>query len=206
MKITEINKNKGTRYTVYVDDEYFYILDSEIIALYGLKVGKECDQELLDEIKQAAQRRKAKERALYLLEYRDHSFSELVKKLEKSVDEDIAIETADKMVDFGFLNDQRYCNRLAHEYLTIKKWGSYKVKFELSKKGFARELIEDSIESNLETIDTYEIIQELVQKKYYKYLTDKKGFKKVTDALIRLGHNYSDVNEVLSEYDEEIEY
>lgn len=200
MKITEITKNKGTRYTVYVDGEYYYIFDIEIISQYNLKEGMECDAEFLGQLKDSAQRRKAKERALYLLEYRDHSYSELVKKLEKSVDEDIAYETADKMVELGFLNDERYCKRLCQSYFTVKKWGQYRVKSELYKKGFDKELIEQSIADVLEDVDIYDTIKQLIESKYYKYLTDIKGVKKATDALVRLGHSYSDIKDVINEY------
>ena len=203
MRITNIEKNKGTRYTVFVDGEYFYILDSQIIADYSLKVGSECTPELLEEILLSAQRRKAKERALYLLEYRDHSYAELVKKLEKSVNYEIAVETADKMVRYGFINDERYCKRLAHNYMTVKHWGAYRVRSELFKKGFSKELISEAVDECLETVDIYQIIRELIEKKYLKYLTDIKGVKKTTDALVRMGHSYSDVKEVVSEYTDE---
>ncbi len=189
---------------MFVDGEYFYILDSEIIAQYSLRVGSVCTPELLEEILLCAQRRKAKERALYLLEYRDHSYAELVKKLEKSVDHEIAVETADKMVSYGFINDEHYCRRLAHDYMTVKRWGAYRVRSELFKKGFSRELIDSSLDECFETIDIYKIIRELIEKKYLKYLTDAKGIKKTTDALVRLGHSYSDVKEVISEYTDEI--
>lgn len=204
MTVTKIEKNKATRYTVFVDGEYFYILDSEIISQYALKVGSECTPELLEEILVCAKRRKAKERALYLLEYRDHSYAELVKKLEKSVDYEIAVETADKMAEYGFVNDERYCRRLARDYMTVKRWGAYRVRSELFKKGFSRELIDAALDDCLETIDIYEIIRELIEKKYLKYLTGIKGVKKTTDALVRLGHSYSDVKEVISEYTDEI--
>lgn len=206
MRVTEITKNKGSRYTVYVDGEYFYILDAEIIDMYSLKTGSECTPELLREIKRAADYRKARERALYLLEYRDHSYFELVEKLEKSVDYDIAAKTAAKMAELGFLNDDRYCRRLAKEYMTVKRWGVYRVKAQLRKKGFDRELIDQAVSECLDTVDIYDVIRQLVEKKYLKYLTDQKGIKKTTDALVRQGHSYSDIKEVLAEYTDNDEY
>ena len=97
MKITGIEKKQGTRYTVYVDGEYWYILDVEIIASVNLTEGMEVSEAFLEELLRRAQVRKARERALYLLSYRDHSRKELVDKLLQSVDEDIALQTADKM-------------------------------------------------------------------------------------------------------------
>ena len=97
MEITEITPAKGTRYTVSVDGEYWYILDEEIIAANQLQPGVQVTSELLDRLKEQAERRKAKERALYLLSYRDHSRGELVEKLCKSVSLEIAEETAEQI-------------------------------------------------------------------------------------------------------------
>ena len=93
---------------MYVDGLYWASLDPEVIVDSSLKEDLECSEEFLEEIKHRADVRRAKERALYLLEYRDHSRRELVDKLKKDVDEEIAQATADKMEEFGFLDDGRY--------------------------------------------------------------------------------------------------
>lgn len=208
MIITGIEKNKGTRYTVYVDGEYFYIFDVQILYDFGIKVGLECSEEFLSNVMNAAKRRKAKERALYLLQYRDHSYHELVEKLVKSVDDiDIAEETADKMAKLGFLDDQRYCERLAGEYIVSKKYGVYKAKFELSKKGFDKKLIDECVEAAAEDVDFVEIICGIIESKYKNCLSDRKSIKKTTDALFRRGFSYDDIKQAMDVYaDEHDEY
>ena len=81
MKITEIEKKSKTRYTVYVDGEYFYILDAEILTEHHVRAGMEVTEAFLEQLKAAAQLRRARERAFYLLSYRDHSEKELYQKL-----------------------------------------------------------------------------------------------------------------------------
>ena len=54
MKITAIEKNKGSRYTIYVDDDYWYILDYELIVMNGLRVGLECDEAFLEDLREQA--------------------------------------------------------------------------------------------------------------------------------------------------------
>jgi len=61
MKITALTKSKGTRFRVDVDDEYWYILDAELIYQFGLKTGLEVEESFLEEVKNAAERRKARE-------------------------------------------------------------------------------------------------------------------------------------------------
>lgn len=204
MKITNIEKYKGTRHIVYVDDEYWYILDIEIIASNGLKAGLECDKDFLENIKYKAEIRKAKERALYLLSYRDHSKSELIKKLEKNVSEQVAVLTAEKMQEFGYLDDEKYAEKLAKDLILRKKLGYRRALYQMTLKGLDKDLCEEVLEE-LEN-DPVEIIEKLVEKKYAKYLVDQKGKNKVINALLRLGHNYSDIKVVIDEYMDEVDY
>ena len=203
MEITDIEKKKGTRYTVYIDHEYWYIVDVQIIVDCGLKVGNTYNEDELLEIKRTADHRKAKERALYLLGYRDHSRRELIDKLCKSVDEDIAEDIADRMMELGFLDDRKYAEKLVQAYFLRKHLGARRVRYDVSMKGVDRDIVDECIKEALEEIDVIDIIRTLVERKYARYLGDQKGTKKTVDALMRLGHNYGDIKEVLDEYDDE---
>lgn len=204
MKITKIEKYKGTRYVVDIDNEYWYILDIEIIAYNNLQVGLECDFEFLEKIKYKAELRKAKERALYLLSYRDHSKAELIKKLQKNVSEQVAFLTADKMQEFGYLDDEKYAEKLAKDLILRKKLGYKRALYEMTLKGLEKDLCEEILEQI--DNDPVKIIQNLIEKKYAKYLVDPKGKNKVINAILRLGHSYSDIKIVIDEYMDEVDY
>ena len=45
----------------------------------------------------------------------------------------------------------------------------------------------------------------MVEKKYARYLVDRKGVQKVKNALVRQGYSYSDINAVLENYLDEVE-
>lgn len=201
MKITDIVKSKSTRYTIYVDDEYWYILDIEIIAQNHLKVGDEIDEETLDTIKSQAERRKGRERAYYLLGYRDHSQKELYDKLLKSVREEIAAEIVALVTEQGLVDDEKYALKLAHYYLEKKKWGAKKAVYEMQKKGIGKEMALNAI-SECDT-NSVEQITAVIDKKYYRYLSDDidgKGKQKVIAGLMRLGYSYSDIKIAIDEY------
>lgn len=200
MRITNIEKGKGRRYKVYVDGLYWASLDPEVIVDSSLKEDLECSEEFLEEIKYRADVRRAKERALYLLEYRDHSRKELIDKLKKDVDEEIAASTADKMEEFGFLDDGRYAEKLARDLLTRKRLGRRRAFYELQRKGIERELAERVLDEA--EVDPADQLGELIAKKYARYLGDEKGRKKVISALFRLGHSYEDVKRALQQYEE----
>ena len=107
MVITDIFKKQGTRYQIELDGAYWTIIDVEIIADFHLKKGMEVTEEMQEKVQRAADYRRGKERALYLLGYRDHCRKDLVDKLSKNIDRDLAEEIADKMEELGFLDDPK---------------------------------------------------------------------------------------------------
>ncbi len=203
MKITSIEKKSGTRYNVDVDGEYFYILDIEIIAKNNLSVGKEVTYEQLEDLKLQAEKRRARERAYYLLSYRDHSGKELYDKLCKNVSSQIAAQTVANMVEQGFVNDEQYAKKLAAYFLKTKCVGQKKAFFEMRKRGLDTALIQEAL--NECDVDPTEQITKLIDKKYYRYLGDYKGNQKGIAALLRQGFSYDDIKSAIERYNIEIE-
>ncbi|MFZ2538693.1 MAG: regulatory protein RecX [Oscillospiraceae bacterium] len=198
MKITDIVKAKGSRYTIFVDDEYWYILDLEIIMANGLKISTKVDEDFLEDLMMQAERRKARERAYYLLGYRDHSKKELYDKLLKSARPQIAMDIIIMVEEQGLLNDEDYAGKLARYYMLSKKWGAKKAYYEMLKRGIDKELILSAIDEC--DVDFVEQIKEIIDKKYYDCLEDYKGKQKLIAALMRLGYAYDDIKTAISEY------
>ncbi|MEG1996248.1 MAG: regulatory protein RecX [Oscillospiraceae bacterium] len=198
MKITDIQKANGSRYTIFIDDEYWYILDGEIILANNLRVGAEVSQQQLDDYKQQAQVRKARERAFYLISYRDHSQKEMFNKLKKSVDEKVAAQTVAMLVKQGLIDDTAYAQKLSDYYLITKKWGKRKAMYEMLNKGIDKELITASLDEC--EVDTSANIIEIIEQKYYDKLTDYNDRQKVIAALMRRGYVYSQIKTAIDEY------
>lgn len=200
MKITAIEKAKGQRYTVYVDDEYWYILDLEILVQNGLKPGREVDEEELEDLKRQAERRRARERAYYLLGYRDHSSRELYDKLLKSARPEIAAEIVALMQEQGYLDDAKYAQKLARYYLETKRWGGRRACLEMVRKGIGREAAQEAVAAC--GVDPRAQIAAVIDKKYAGYLEtgEYKDRQKVVAALMRLGYSYDDIKAAVAEY------
>ena len=145
--------------------------------------------------------KKARERALYLLTARDYSFAELYKKLAANYDEEICVSVCSEMAERGYINDLGYAERKARELFEVKGFGVYRVKRELTLKGLSNDIIEAALELYEDDEAALERLEELVARKYERYLTDEKGVKRVKSALARLGYSFGDIDAVLELYD-----
>ena len=198
MRITKIEHKSGTRYTLYVDEQYFYIFDIEILETFGIHEGMEVDISLLRKMKTKAEIRKARERAFYLLSYRDYSSQELYQKLCKSVHPKVAAYTIEKMISLSLINDEAYAQKLALFYLKQKGWSARKALYEIRRKGIEPELAKQAIENC--HIAPHQQILSLLQTKYASVLRKPNGENKVLQALARLGFSYADSKTALAEY------
>lgn len=198
-----IEKYKGNTFLVEMSDGETCFFNIETVMKFNLKAGLDVPYEAIEEIKKADQLRKARERALYLLDYRDYCFVELYKKLEANYDEDVCLEVLNWLCENGLVNDRRYAQRLGEKLVVTKGFGYYRAKQEMLLKGLDRELVEEVLCEYED--DTLERLEELVERKYSHKIYDEKSLNKVKNALVRQGYSYSDVNAVLSgiEFDEE---
>lgn len=191
MIITSVEKYKGTTYAVAFGDEKIF-LHRDIVADFGLRSGADIDSERYAEIIKASERRRATERALYLLDYRDHSYVELFKKLRENYDEETCYYVTDKLAGLGMINDRRYAENLARKYIEVKKFGFYRASREMYQKGLDRELVDEVLSAYSE--GTVERICEIIEKKYSGILDDRDKVRKMKNALVRQGYSYDDIN------------
>lgn len=205
LHITAIEKAKKKGYHLFVEDEYALTVSAEILAETGLRTGQEITPQRLDEIRLLCDRRRARERALYLLESRSHSEKELFDKLCRNVDEAVAAEITAKMVDLGLVDDESYARRWASMLFREKKYGPRRIRQSLMQKGFDRLLIDTVLEEMREEYspeDTDEQLQAIIARKYARYLEDDdpKNRSRVINGLLRLGYDYEQIRTALRNY------
>lgn len=201
MQITAIEEKRKGLSAVYIDGEYAMKLDTFALAKSGVKVGSEIDDDRLHEIVIESNLSRAKEKALYLLEYRSRSRNELVEKIKPLYGDDAAEAAADKMVQLGLVDDEKFARDFAEELFHRKKYAPKRVGYELLRKGIDREIIDEVIEEL--TPDPEEQIRSLLETKFRNKLGDIKSRRKTANALAALGYSYYDINSVLSEYEDE---
>lgn len=195
MLIKSIVKYKGSTYEVsFLDYDSIY-LNSETILQFGLTSNMDISLERLNQVVYADTLRKARERALYLLDYKDYSYIQLYEKLEVTYPQDICLDVLSKLVELGIVNDNRYAKNLAERLILVKKYGSYRAIRELTLKGIDKDLAEEVVSYYDDT--QLERLEDLINSKYSRYLVDDKGLNKVKNALVRLGYSYDLINQVL---------
>lgn len=202
MLITAIEEKKKGMSAVYIDGEFAMKLDTFTLAHEGIKIGTEIDDDTLHELVKASNLSRAKEKAMYLLEYRSRSRYELIEKITPLYGAEAAEAVADRMVELGLVDDERFAHDFAEELFTKKRFAQRRVEYELSRKGIDKEVIELVIEQL--TPDPEEQIRSLLETKYRNKIGDVNSRRKTANALAALGYSYYDINSVLSEYEDEI--
>lgn len=206
MIVTDVSPFKGSMMCVELSggglaQEMRIYIHSEIIRKYNVAKGMELSEEEADRLIYENDLRRARERALYLMESRDHSYRELFDKLEKNYSEDICFEVCNRLAEIGVINDRRYAEKLCRQLFEVKKLGRYRVKQEMRLRGLGAEIIEEAMENFSEEDEPFERLEKLVEQKYERYLTDRKGVEKVKNALARKGYSFGEIKEVLDLYD-----
>lgn len=201
MIIDGISPFKGSAMCVELADGRKYYLNKNIVADSGLCKDAEISDDEMERLVYRNDLRRARERALYLLEGQDYSYGGLFDKLERSYSEEICFEVCDGLVSTGLLDDRRYARKLCRSLFESKKLGIYRVKREMRVKGIPDEIIDEITDEFSEEDDSFSRLEELVEQKYERFLTDRKGVIKVKNALVRKGYSYDEINEVLDLYD-----
>ena len=202
MKITSVMRYKGSTYEAEHDDGRKLYLHADIITDFGIHAGMETDRDTLRKIIYASNFRRAYQRALYLLDYRDYTYSEMYKKLiENYKSEPLCTAVMKRLTEHGFIDDVRYAERMARKLVEVKKYGYRRSKREIMQKGIDQFTAEDALTPYSEAY--HDNIMELLRTKHSRYLIDRedrKSIEKVKSALVRYGYDFTEINRAVKEY------
>ena len=204
MKITA-EKGKQNKIHVHCNGEYVFTVDAEYWFSSPYCTVKEIDdEEELAAFYDAVGSRSAFIAGLRLLSYRDHSEKEMVQKLvQKGHRKSYAVNAVEKLKEYRYIDDERVAEIYAKDLFERKGMSINGIVSELCRKGISREIACNAAEK-LDNDPILRII-DLIDKKYHRYLNDKKGVKKTVAALQRLGYRWSDINSALRQYQIETE-
>lgn len=198
MKILQLLTITKQKIQIITDEQPPFVLYKGEVARFGLEEGKELSDIVFEKIEKDVLLKRAKLRALHLLTSRDHTESELEKKLAKNGYTPWVIKTAMAYVkSFHYLDDERF----AASYVSCYggKKSKKQLEYELMKKGVSREVIEQC--SELEEQDETSVILKILKKRCPCPTEDQqKQIRKQYAYLVGKGFSGNVVWSVLSEY------
>lgn len=201
MTVTKLEAVTKTRYKVFLDGEFAFVLYKGELSRYGITQGALLEAHIYDEVMKDVILKRAKLRAMHLLEDMDRTESGLREKLTLGLYPAEAIEGAVGYVkSFGYIDDLRY----AKQYVNSRKQSKSRREIYalLCGKGISKEKIEAAFEECYETDGEKDAIRRLIHKKRKNPSQLTEELSKLYGYLSRKGFRYDDIRQVIQNYDE----
>ena len=200
MELTAAEPPRRGLVQLFLDGEAAVKLDAQVFLQSGLKPGDQVSDQELFELIQASDARRAQEKALYLLEYRNYSKRELTEKIARTAaSREAAQAAAGRMEELGLIDDRRFGEDYARELFSRKGYGARRAAQELRRKGLDQELVQELVEKYGSPEQRGENIRRVLEKKYPGWREDEKVRRRAFAALQRLGYSYQEVREAMGQ-------
>lgn len=201
MVVTNIEAVTNAKYKIYIEGEYAFVLYKKELSHYHIAVGQEIEEKVYREIRTEIVAKRAKLRAMHLLNAMGRTELQLRQKLERDgYPEDIIEGAVSYVKSFGYVNDENYA-RVFIEGRKDKK--SRKELFAaLVQKGIDKEVVERVFEEYYEEDDARSAIAKILKKRHYDpENSDRKEMQKIFCFLTRKGFRHEDIFSVAEKLD-----
>lgn len=197
MKVTKIESVTKTKFKVYVEEQFAFVLYKSELSRYRIVTDEEITEDTFQKIKKEVILKRAKLRALHLLNDMDRTEAQLRTKLKQGLyTEDIIEQTIEYVKSFGYIGDASYARRYIQS--RQKNKSKKEIYVELCKKGVAKEEIDSAMEECYENHGEEEAIRTLLRKKKYnpEQATEAEA-QKIYGYLARKGFSYDQIRQVI---------
>lgn len=143
MRVTRIEELSRSRYKVYVDDSFAFVLYKGELRLYGIREDEELAEQAHAQIMGEVLPKRASLRCMNLLKSRAYTESQLRRKLEEGLYPEESIDAAIQYVkSYHYVDDARF----ARDYIVNQKEKKSRrvIEMDLAAKGVSRELVEEA--------------------------------------------------------------
>ena len=197
MQITDIKSVSKTKFKVYLDGQFAFTLYKGELFRYRIQEDGELSEEVYQEIREKVVLKRAKLRAMHLLNDMDRTESQLrTKLLNGDYPADIVDEAIAYVKSFGYINDESYIRRFIESRKNSKS--KKEIYALLMKKGVDMEQVQEILSEYYGAEDSLNAIRDLLRKKRYdpKSATDQET-RKIYGYLARKGFGYEDIRQVI---------
>ncbi len=201
MIVTKTEAVTKTKYKVFIDEQFAFVLYKGELSRYHIAEGMEIEREIYEKIRTEVILKRAKLRALHLLNDMGRTEEQLRTKLKLgNYPEDIVENAIDYVKSFGYINDAAY----ARNFIESRKDKKSKKELYalLCQKGIKNDEIEAAFEECYECEDSKAAIERILRKKKYDPDTaDQVETRKILGYLTRKGFRYEDIRQVIHVYE-----
>ena len=169
MIVTDIVEYTKAKYKIFIDGEFAFVLYKGELRQFNIRKGEELDEDAHSKILEEILPKRAKLRAMHLLEKRPYTEKVLRDKLKESFyGEEVIDQAIDYLKGYKYIDDYSYACQYLYTYSgtkTVKK-----MEQDLMIKGIKKDTIREAIESCKdagELVDEKAMIRDLLRKKNY---------------------------------------
>ena len=129
---------------------------------------------------------------------REYCSSDILKKLVDATDGDRAksVEILSVLVEERYVDDLRYASAYARDKAALAGWGEAKIRYMLSSKGIATDLIAKAMEE-IDDVKASSRLEKLMENKYRSLKEDPQCRLKMLRFGLGRGYSYDEVSKVL---------
>ncbi|MCI8638223.1 MAG: regulatory protein RecX [Coprococcus sp.] len=193
MEVTRIEPVTKTKYKIYIDEQPAFVLYKGELRRFRLKEQETISEETIRIIKEQILLKRAKLRALHLLNDMARTECQLRDKLKKNgYPEDIVDKVLDYVKSFGYINDEAYIRSFIQS--KKEKKSRRELYALLAQKGLDRETVGRILEEVYEDHTEEEAVLEVLRKKRWNQEeADDKQKQKMYAYLARKGFRHEDI-------------
>ena len=190
--VKEIEAVGKGRYRVQFDTGVTCLLYRKEMSSFSIEKGKEITAQQYQGLLEEVVGKRAKKRALHLLEQMDRTEKQLRDKLLANEYPQSCIDGAIAYVKgFHYLDDSRYASNYVR--FSQEKMSRVQMKQKLMQKGIASSVIANAIEEEYVADEMEQIMALLQKRKFVPEEADEKEFQRTYQYVMRRGFKSSDI-------------
>ena len=203
MKIEKYELTKKNIYNVYLSNGEVLELNGKVITDNELLIKKDIDNELYDKLKRDSTICMLMDTSVKYIDRRLRSINELRDYLKNKEEDTIIIEEViDKLINYKYLDDDRFTKAYIKDKMAFTSKGDYKIRMELSNLGIDNGIIDNNI-LMIDNDMLFNKMKKIIDKdiKNNKKYNGSELRNKIYNHLISQGYSKEKVINIINTYD-----
>ena len=203
MTVTGVEPLTKTKFKVYLNGEFAFVLYKGELSRYGVRKDEEISADIVEKIQKEVILKRVKLRAMHLLEDMDRTEAALREKLKQGLYTENMIDRAVEYVkSFGYLNDARYAENFVRS--RQRAMSRKEIRAALQQKGVSAGLIDRAFEICYEEDGEEAAIRGILRKKRFDPgSADDREKQRIYGYLARKGFRYETVRQVIQDCEDD---